>query len=169
MWIFDWLWFIASCVTYVSGAILSSLIGHAILAISRPETFLPTLSSAVVVVQYSALITMAFLFLVGVSFKWKLKINTAARKGTLIGACVVLNIALGALHNVLGVAILKKHDFHGPLLDFPNAARVGAVGGATMAVFVWLEIFLGRKLLDDAEKGTTSESPSVTVCIACYI
>ncbi|KAJ7291780.1 hypothetical protein C8J57DRAFT_1212213 [Mycena rebaudengoi] len=120
---------------FVVHAILANILGHAIFVIAQPEIYLASMPATVSVAIFGSLT------LVGATFPlillwWVLGIVLAEGEFNIFFLFATVSkvlelflpVPMGVILNVLGVVILRKHGFQGPLLDLARAAAVGAVG-----------------------------------------
>ncbi|KAJ7146383.1 hypothetical protein C8R44DRAFT_724178 [Mycena epipterygia] len=130
---------------FIAHSILANILGHAILAIVHPDTYIHTLRSTVFSALYDAPIFVAILIMssAGRPHAWLFAPGvTCDAKVVFIFSALLLKIILpipaGAIINVLGILVLKAHGYHGPLPNLAQAARIGAVGHAVLiGVHVW--------------------------------
>ncbi|KAJ7850496.1 hypothetical protein B0H14DRAFT_3451891 [Mycena olivaceomarginata] len=111
--------------------IVANIVGHGILAIAHPPTYVPTLSSAAFTPLYGAPIFMAGVFVFSA-----ILVAMCARSAETTGRMILwmevfLPIPAGVIANVIGVLILHRHEirgFHGQPPSLAQAASVGAIG-----------------------------------------
>ncbi|KAJ6489605.1 hypothetical protein C8R47DRAFT_473515 [Mycena vitilis] len=131
----------------VAHCILGNILGHAIFAIAEPDAYAHTLRSAVFSTLYGSLVIIGGLMgLTLLTAICHLAISDGDDEDesplrTVLCMAVFwefLAIPLGVVINVVGVLLLKRHGYRGPLPTLQQAARVGAVGQALSgATHVW--------------------------------
>ncbi|KAJ7148002.1 hypothetical protein C8R46DRAFT_1128860 [Mycena filopes] len=118
---------------------LSNVLGHAILAISHPDTYLPTLHSSVLSSIYGALIIIPLLLASTGALAICIGCFSGDDSESVLPTSVVafacelcIPVPTGVVINVVGVSILRAAGFQGPLPSLAQAAGVGAAGQALM-------------------------------------
>lgn len=115
-------------------SIVANILGHGILSIAHPATYVATLPSAVFTPLYG---TPLFFAGACVVIATVFALATLCAHGTtttarmIIPLEVFLPIPAGVIINIFGVLIINRygiHGFHGQLPCLTDAARVGAVG-----------------------------------------
>ncbi|KAJ6501091.1 hypothetical protein C8R47DRAFT_1108864 [Mycena vitilis] len=133
---------------FVAHCILGNILGHAIFAIAEPDIYAHTLQSAVFSTLYGSLVIIGGLMgLAQVLTAIRLAISDgddedeSLLQHTMLWLAVIwefLAIPLGVVINVVGVLLLKRHGYQGPLPTLQQAACVGAVGQALSgAMHLW--------------------------------
>ncbi|KAJ6618426.1 hypothetical protein B0H10DRAFT_1947607 [Mycena sp. CBHHK59/15] len=116
-------------------SIVANMIGHGILAIVHPATYVPTLPSAAFTPLYGTPIFMAGVLVCTATLIALCTGSAITTAGIILFMEILLPIPAGVIANVLGVLILHRHGihgFHGQLPSLAQAASVGAVGQAIL-------------------------------------
>ncbi|KAJ6489602.1 hypothetical protein C8R47DRAFT_1215416 [Mycena vitilis] len=130
----------------VAHCILGNILGHAVFAIADPDTYAHTLRSAVFSTLYGSLIIIGGLMgLTLVIALCHLAISDGDDEDesplrTVLCMAIfweILAIPLGVVINVVGVLLLKRHGYEGPLPTLQQAACVGAGQALSGATHAW--------------------------------
>ncbi|KAJ7658612.1 hypothetical protein DFH06DRAFT_1406999 [Mycena polygramma] len=124
----------------VAHCILAHLLGHAIFAITQPDTYGHTLRSAVFSTLYGSLIvvgaTIGLILFIAVCH-WAISNGDDDEDESPLRTIMcmaifweILAIPLGVVINAVGVLLLNHHGYQGPLPTLKQATYVGAVGQA---------------------------------------
>ncbi|KAK7052736.1 hypothetical protein R3P38DRAFT_3173053 [Favolaschia claudopus] len=133
-----------ACGYSVIHCLLENMLGHAVLAIGQPMTYLATLRSVLdsslwggLIINGSFFCLLALLIQIGAT---DLRDCILHRREYLLVKMVseILAFWLGVASNTVGVRVLRIHGYLGPLPTSTQAARAGAVGaGVSFVMHLW--------------------------------
>ncbi|KAJ7914173.1 hypothetical protein B0H13DRAFT_1873246 [Mycena leptocephala] len=120
-------------------SIVANILGHGILAIAHPATYVPTPRSAVLTPLYGTLIFMAGAFVCIATIIALCAGSPKTTGGLILSMEIFLPIPAGIIANVLGVSILHRHGIHGFHEQLPSLAQASSVGAVGQAVLIGIQ------------------------------